>query len=203
MNKKLLISVASTLVIGLGILFYAGAVRQTIERPVVFVSEDLFSAKNIDDKIKEAELIVIGEVTTSLPSRWNGPYGNDPQNASPQAIATANGLFTDSIISVNKTLKGNAVDPVVRVRSFIGETPKVRWVDEYEPSFAKNRTYLLFLARDIGATASVDPGYYVPVNEILGVYEINDNRAITKGDRWLLEELIAYIEKSLSQVPTP
>ncbi len=203
MNKRLLISLAFTLVIGLGILFYAGVVRQTIERPVVFISEDLFSAKNIDDKIKEAELIVIGEVTTSLPSRWNSPYGSDPQNASPQEIANANGLFTDSIISINKTFKGDIVDPVVRVRSFVGETSKVRWVDEYEPSFAKKRTYLLFLARDTGATASVDPGYYVPVNAIMGVYEITDSRAISKEDKWVLEELIAYIERSLSQVPTP
>ncbi len=203
MNKKLLFFVAFILATALGILFYGMAIKQNKERPITFESDDLFLEKSMNDKITEAELIVIGEVQSSLPSRWNGPNGNDPQNASMEEIVNANGLFTDSIISINKTLKGDIVDPVVRVRSFIGETSKVRWTDEYEPSFTRNQTYLLFLARDTGTTASVDPGYYVSVNEIMGVYKIDDKRAISKGDRWALEELITYIEKSLSQLPTP
>jgi hypothetical protein len=203
MNKKLFIYVAFTLVISLGIVFYVRVVRQIEDRPMVFDAEELLLEMNMDDKIKTAELIVMGEVKSNLPSRWNGPNGSDLQSASPQEIANAGGLFTDSIISINKIWKGDIVDAVVRVRSFIGETSEVRWVDEYEPSFVEKRTYLLFLARDTGATVSVDPGYYVPVNAGMAVYEIVNGKAISKNDRWALEELIAYIEASLSQVPTP
>ena len=52
-----------------------------------------------------------------------------------------------------------------------------------------------------GTTQIVDPGDYIPVNAINGVYEILDGRAISIDDEWVLEELIAYIKNSVSQTP--
>lgn len=175
------------------------------KKPLVSLgSNALLIEFSIDDMIKEADLIVIGEVKTTLPSRWNGPNGNDPKNASPEEISRARGLFTDSLISINQILKGDVVQPVVRVRSFIGETDKVRWVNESEPSYVIKRTYLLFLAKDTGATAKIDAGDYVAVGAYQGVYEIVNEKAVSRDDEWILEELIAYIEKSLSgEVPSP
>jgi hypothetical protein len=46
--------------------------------------------------------------------------------------------------------------------------------------------------------ANVDPGAFISINSNTATYEIVDGKAISADDEWLLEELIAYIEKSLS-----
>ena len=193
MKKFVFITVIT--VLGLATLFLTLSSNE--KKPITIRSDALLISFDIDALIKEADLIVIGEIKTILPSRWNGPNGSDPKNASPDEIARAHGLFTDSLISIKQTLKGDIVRPV-RVRSFIGETDTVRWENESEPVYVLGKTYLLFLTQDTGATAKVDPGDYVSVGAYQGVYEIVDGRAISADDEWVLEDLIAYIEQSLS-----
>jgi len=169
--------------------------------PVELGSSGLLPKFGVDDLINRAELIVIGEVKTNLPSQWRGPNGNDPKNATSEEVSRARGLFTDSLISIRQVLKGDEGKPVVRVRSFIGETEKVHWVNEGEPSFVIGKTYLIFLVKDFGPTSNIDPGDYIAVGAYQGVYEIVDGRAMSANDEWALEELIAYIQNSLSQTP--
>ena len=171
--------------------------------PVTLGADGMVLKLSIDDKIKAAELIMIGEVKTTLPSRWMGGFGNDPKNASPEEVVRARGLFTDSLISINQVLKGDTRIPVARVRAFTGQTRKVRWTNDAEPSYVVGKTYLLFLKKDYGPTAKIDPGDYIAVGAFQGVYEIVDGKAISKDDEWVLEELIAYIEDTVSQTPTP
>jgi hypothetical protein len=153
---------------------------------------------SIENKIKAAELVVIGEVKNTHPSRWLSPSGKDPKNASPKEIVQALGLFTDSDVYVNQVLKGNIKTSAVRVRAFSGQTSKVRWLSDIEPSYVIGKTYLLFLKKSSGPTEKVDPGSYIAVGAFQGVYEIVADKAISRDDEWVLEELIAYIEKVLS-----
>jgi len=200
MKKKILITIIT--VLGVAILFFAVATNNKI--PVTFESDALLLNFNIDNMIKASDLIIIGEVITTLPARWNGPDGRiDPKNVSPQEIFEARGLFTDSLISINQILKGDFLQPNVRVRSYTGETEKVSWANESEPSYIISKSYVLFLAKDTGATAKIDAGDYVPVGAYQGVYEIVDGEAISKDDKWNLDELIAYVQKSLSSSPSP
>jgi hypothetical protein len=203
---KTKMSIVVLFVTGLAIILFVVA-RNTSVTLSASASVMKFS---LDDMIKEADLIVIGEVKTTLPSQWRGPNGNNPSNASPEEVSDARGLFTDSLISVNQVLKGDNVKPIVRVRTFIGETKKVRWVNESEPSYVVKKNYLLFLAKDIGASAKIGPGDYVAVGAFQGVYEIVNGKAISKTGEWDIDELIAYIQKSLSDeasspklIPTP
>jgi hypothetical protein len=112
-------------------------------------------------------------------------------------------LFTDSLISIDQILKGIYKEPVVRVRSFVGETKQVRWENLSEPIFEKGKIYLLFLNKDIGPTQIIDPGDYISVNAIAGAYEIVDGKAISTDDEWVLEELITYIQNSLFHTCDP
>jgi len=153
----------------------------------------------IDDKINKAELILIGKVTTTLPSMWMGPNGSDPKDASEKEIIRARGLFTDSLLSVKQIFKGEIADSQVRVRVFTGKTKTVVWASSSEPSYVKGRVYLLFLREDAGPTAYINPGYYKSVGAFQGVYEIVGDRAISKDDEWNLEELIAYIQSKLAE----
>lgn len=191
--KKIFLSLGTLLI--LIILFLNLGGKPKIE----LGSDSLLVGYTIDDLIKKSEIIVIGEVDNKLPSQWLGGNQGDLKNASPEDIARARGLFTDSLISINQILKGDFKEPFVRVRSFIGETALVTWHNDSETDFIIQKSYLLFLKKDEGATATVNPGDYISLGAYQGVYEIIGNKAISRRDEWLLEDLIAYIQKVLSE----
>ncbi len=166
--------------------------------PVTLRAFGSLEALTIDDLIDRAELIIIGEVKTTLPSRWIAHNEKDTKDATPQEIYEAEGLFTDSLISIDQILKGNVEEPLVRVRTFIGETEQVRWVSSIEPDYQTGQVYLLFLHKDNGPSQVVDPGDYIAVNAIDGVYKIVDDKAISVKDEWVLGDLIQYIQKALT-----
>jgi len=176
-------------------LLFAG---QSKTEPVTFTQSGSIEIQTIDEKIKEAEVIVIGEVMSTLPSNWISPNGKNVKNATPEEIFEAGGLFTDTLFSVIQVLKGEFNDSEIRIRSFVGETEQVRWVDAMQVVYKQNQTYLLFLREDRGPTKVIDPGYYKSVNALWGVYEIVGDKATTSSEEWLLKDLIAYIENSLS-----
>lgn len=203
MSKKILIY--TFVIIGLATLSYVLTLKENKKEPLTFTVSSLLEELSIDEKIKKAELIIIGEVKATLPSKWKKQNEKDVKNATLQEIYDAEGLFTDSIISVDQILKGDYKEATIRVRSYIGETEQVQVVNESQPIYKKGQIYLLFLEKDIGPTAIVDPGDYISVNSFTAVYEIFDGKAISgDGDEWVLEELVAYIEKSLSgDLPLP
>jgi hypothetical protein len=167
------------------------------KEPVTHTQHDSIETLTIDQKIERAELIVIGKARTTLPSRGLDFKGKESRNPSPEEVFQSGGLFTDTLITIDQTLKGSFDEPIVRVRSFIGETEQVRWVNSSEPSFERGQIYLLFLEKDIGPTKNVNPGDYVSVNSNTAVYNIVDGKAISVDDEWVLEELIAYIQNSV------
>jgi hypothetical protein len=107
------------------------------------------------------------------------------------------------LISIDQILKGSYKEPIVRVRTFIGETEQIHWKNSSEPIYEKGKIYLLFLHQDTGPTQIVDPGDYISVNSKTAVYEISDGKAISVDDEWQLQDLIAYIQKSLAEAPAP
>ncbi|HLA07558.1 MAG TPA: hypothetical protein VJ022_08950, partial [Anaerolineales bacterium] len=103
-----------------------------------------------------------------------------------------------------KFLKGEVSVPVIRIRIFGGQVGEDRMIVSDAPSYEIGKTYLLFLFSDTGPTADIVPGAYYGTSS---PYEIKDGKAVSLGDEWLLEDLIAYIEKSLpgesaSPIPT-
>ena len=194
MRKTYLIILSITLAVMLLVVRFT---ENQKKEPVTFTQEDSLENLTIDQKIERAELIVIGRARTILPSRWLAPKGNETRNPSPEEVFRSGGLFTDTLITIDQILKGSFNQPNVRVRSYIGETEQVRWVNSSEPSFERGQIYLLFLVKDIGPTKNVDPGDYVSVNSNRAVYEIVDGKAISADDEWVLEELISYIQNSV------
>jgi hypothetical protein len=178
----------------IAVLFYP---RQ-IKEPIEIVHSGSIEYITVDEKIEEAELIFIGEVKAILPSQWTSPSGKEIKNATVNEIFESGGLFTDTLISVVSILKGSADQPIVRIRSFAGETEQVRWVDSLQVSYEKGQSYLLFVRQDTGPTAHVEPGYYTSVNASTAIYKIIGDKAISSDDEWLLDDLIAYIENTLA-----
>lgn len=206
MNKKnLVISFIVGTILLSGILFFENkkinspnfVENNPAIEPVTITHNSSIELLTIDEKIERSEIVVVGLVMNVLPSQWLAPNGKELKNATPEEIFQSGGLFTDSLISVEQMLKGNYDKPVVRVRSFVGETEKVRWVDSGQPTYKSESLYLFFLKKDTGPSASVNPGDYMSVNSDTAIYEIINGKAISADDEWVLEELIAYIQKSL------
>jgi hypothetical protein len=196
MNKKIVTFFILVALVSLVYIF--ASKRSGAVEPVVFTEHASLRALSIDDKINEAELIIIGEVRTVLPSKWKRQNEKDVRNATPQEIFES-GLFTDSIITIKQIFKGNAEGVAIRVRSFIGETEQVRLLNSSQPVFERGKKYLLLLRKDFGPTSIVEPGHYKSVNANTAVYEIIGDMAKAADDEWLLEELIVYIQNKVAE----
>lgn len=71
-----------------------------------------------------------------------------------------------------------------------------------EVSLDVDQSYLLFLIEDtLGTTAEINQGHYIVLGSIQGVYKLDGDKAVSYRDEWPLEDLIAYIQKALSQTP--
>ena len=185
-------------VIGLTIIYLLVVHNTSRNDLVVYASHGLLRELTIDEKIEEAQLIIIGKVKTELPSKWKLQHQKEAKDALPQDVLREGGLFTDYLINIDQVLKGGFEDKVIRVRSFTGETDLVRWEGDSEPSFEIGQIYLLFLVEDYGPTTIVDTGDYISVNANTAVYRIDNGQAISADDQWVLEDLIAYINNKLA-----
>ncbi len=209
MNKRIALIIFTALLVLFGFVFsrigYQTKAREQSEikepnaEPVTFGSSGTLRELTIDDLIQEAELIIIGRVEERLPSLWKNQRQGKPQDATADEIFVAEGLFTDSIFAVTETIMGGGLPPTIRVRMFTGETEQVRWSSPTEPDYKVGSVYLLFLVADDGPTQIVNPGDYIAVNAIGGVYEIIDDNAVSVRDEWNLDDLLEYIRNKLQQ----
>lgn len=151
---------------------------------------------SLDDLIKLADLIVIGEFDKSNPSKWSTADGKLPDNATIDQVSREGlSIFTDWDFNVTDFIKGEALSPIISIRTFGGQVGEDRMIVSDAPSYELGKTYLLFLFLETGPTSDVAPGAYYGTSS---PYEIKDGKAILPDDEWLLEDLLAYIEKSLS-----
>jgi hypothetical protein len=190
MKKQVLVPLA--IILGFSLLLILPG--QSKNKPITMSVSSSYRKMTIDDKIRSAELIVIGVVEETLPSRWKAPDGHNDRIPGADELSEARGLLTDSLFRVDRYLKGDSGEPQVRLRSFVGQMGNISWRNESQPAYVPGHEFLLFLSQDRGALAGVDPGAYVAVNARAGVYEIVGDKAISVEDEWLLTDLIAYVQ---------
>jgi hypothetical protein len=208
MDKKYLILYLLAGITLLGVMGYFKSGKKEFfyddsnKEKIVITNNASVESLTMEEKIEKSEIILIGKVMHSLPSQWLAPNGKDVKNAIPKEIFLAGGLFTDSLISVEQVLKGSYNKPVIRVRSFIGETEKVRWSDSGQPIFKSDSRYFLFLKKDIGPSSKINSGDYMSINSNTAIYVIANNKAISVDDEWNLDELTVYIQNKLMEADT-
>ncbi|MBL8101641.1 MAG: hypothetical protein JNM02_03850 [Anaerolineales bacterium] len=157
---------------------------------------------NLDELIGVADLIVVGDFLNIHPSRWSTANGKLPGNATIELVSQQRlRIFADSDFQVTQYLKGDVESPIVRIRTFGGQVGEDSMIVSGQPKYKTDQTYLLFLFYNTGTTAKIDPGSYYGTS---APYEITDGKAVSVKDEWVLEDLIAYIQKSLStESPSP
>lgn len=195
------------IVLFLTIFFINPSKSEPLNEPLVITEYGSHRQLSIDEKIAEAEVIVIGDVKTVLPSRWDSINGKRPEVITSKSIFEDDlSIFTDTLFLIQDVLKGDIKEKdVLRVRSFSGEIDDVKWEDRSQPSFKDKQIFLLFLKQNKGPTSNIDPGAYMSINGISAVYSVSGGIATSIDDTWSLIELTIYIQKVLSeptQIPT-
>ncbi|MBE0681202.1 MAG: hypothetical protein IH589_04750 [Anaerolineales bacterium] len=207
MNKKVLLLAIVLLMISISLylLKQKGDERALVVEPITIEYQASYVRMSLDDLITESDLIVIGDLKTVHASRWNTPDGKRPEGISARSILPDHVIFTDLNINVNQIIKGDVRQKNARIRSLGGNVDNDQMIaDKIIPEMGK--TYLLFLSLDVrGSTANIGPGHYwITGGGFQGMYEIVSDKAISKTDEWALDELIAYIQKTLfTESPSP
>lgn len=199
MNKKNLITIAA--IIGITILFYSLTIKKDTREPIIIKSNASYAEMSLDTLINEADLIVIGNLDVVYPARWNTSDGKLSKGTTVNTITPDKVIFTDVNFSVDQILKGQSDQKTVRIRSLGGIVGQDQMIVSGVASLETGKTYLLFLGRDTGSTADIDPGHYFVRGGLQGLYQISDGKAISVKDEWQLEDLIIHIQNSLSQSP--
>jgi hypothetical protein len=166
--------------------------------PITITSYVSVARMSLDDLISQADLIVIGEFTSFRPGRWSTPNGELPESATLESVSRQHlVIFTDVDFHADQFLKADRNSPILRVRIFGGQAGQDSMIISSEPTITAGKTYLLFLYQDTGSTASIDPGDFLILGGIQGTYEIMGNEAISADDKWVLEDLVIYIQNAL------
>ncbi len=152
----------------------------------------------IDELIAKADVIGIGQIRSYHPDQWNTKNGKLPPDITAKNISPDFIILRDAEFEIRQFIKGDTAQPVMRIRTFGGKVDQDRMIVEDEPSLDTGQTYLLFLEQDHGTTATINPGHYLIVGSIQGVYRISNGKAISASEQWALEDLINYIQRSLS-----
>lgn len=196
MNKKSIRLIRFSGFLILLMLLVGCSPSQPQREPITITAYVSEADLSLDDLISLADLIVIGNFEKANPGRWSTSDGKLPDTATIDLVSQERlSIFTDWDFHIVKSIKGESLRPIISVRTFGGQVGEDRMIVSDTPSYEIGKTYLLFLFLETGPTSDVAPGAYYGTSS---PYEIMDGKAVSADDEWLLEDLIVYIEKSLS-----
>lgn len=203
MPKKIFIFVS--LFVGFVILYFLINSKVETREPIIITSYGSYQEMSLDDLIVDSNLIVIGQLISVRPSHWNTVDGKLPKEITIDTITPDKVILTDFNFKIDQTIKGDFNQKVVLIRTLGGVVGNDQMI--YNSVLKEIKTenyYLLFLFQDKRPLDHFDEAHYWVNGGYQGLYEIIDGRAISKVDKWDIDELIAYIQKSLSaESPSP
>lgn len=186
-----------------GVLAY-GRFRgpSAVAEPITITRSAILPYRDLDTRVAQDDLIVVGHVLGVDSPRWNTPDGKLPEALRSPDIPVDLVIFNDARFQVSRFLKGNEREAVLRLRSFGGTVDNVTMIYEHQEQLRPGGEYLLFLREDSGSKAAdLEPGHY-----LLGfapeIYTIDQGTATSPEDEWSLDDLIQYIETALAQGDT-
>ncbi len=199
MNTKkqyfVFISIGLIVLIGLVVFFGIWPSKKAEPRdPITFSESGSYAYMSLGDVIYEADAIVVGEIESTLPSKWNTPDGKLPDGATAETVFRNLYIYTEHIFQVENFLKGEQADSSILIRTFGGQVGQDIMTVGSEESYQLGQTYLFFLFHDPRLANGDDLGPYLIFDQ--RAYVVTNGKAVSWEDEWDIEELIAYIENS-------
>ncbi len=157
---------------------------------------------SLDDLIRRADIIVLGDVDIVDASRWNTIDGNLPDNITAKTITSKYIIYTDQVFLPQQIIKGIDNQESIRIRNFGGQVGQDIMTMSPDPTLDPKEIYLLFLVKDSTWSSENDQAHYIILGADQGLYKVSDGKAVSFRDEWVLQDLIGYIQKGLSTSTT-
>ncbi len=171
--------------------------KEDTKEPITLYMGISVAQMDLDELIKDSELIVIGRVDEVYPGRWSTPNGKSPSRDAALDFI----IITDVNFQIEQVLKGKIIETNIRVREFGGQAGQDALIISAGEHYDLGQNYVLFLIEDTGLTADIEPGHFISLGGAQGVYKIESDRATPfhgSADQSLsIEELIRYIEAAI------
>lgn len=190
MDKKMLLII----LVSIGLMVSCSLPSAKEQEPLSIYVGVTYVEKSLDNLIDEADLIVIGQVDTILPSRWSTFSGKRPNDNQISDYT----IYTDVIFQTSQLIKGERNTSSIYIRTFGGQVGQDQMTVSLETQYQINKTYLLFLSlARLESTSDIGHKHYLTSGGPQGVYEIIDEKAMSFQDEWILDELIKYVQNRL------
>jgi len=193
----LIISVLSFLSITQNISLFKNSEEET---PFTYRMSSAIIKMNVDYLINHADLIVIGKITNAYPNQWSTSNGKLPSMTNRPTLSAHLTIISDKNFQIDQIIKGDSGNTSIRIRIYGGTVGNYRVIAELEPTLMIGEEYLLFLKPNTGSTKDIFPGNFQILGVSQGAYLIKDGKAkqVNGTDEWALNDLMVYIQKSLS-----
>ncbi|WP_245860368.1 hypothetical protein [Methanosarcina spelaei] len=145
-----------------------------------------------------SEMIIIGTVKETLPSKWTSADGKRPKGI--DSFSLENSIYTDITINVDKYLKNPSSSKEVTVRLDGGTVGNDTLEADYEPTFKPGEKVLLFLTDDVVAgTSKIGPKHFRATGCMLGKFTLTDDGKAVRRDKTVnQDELLSAIKNKSS-----
>lgn len=132
---------------------------------------------SLDKLVSMSDSIVIAEVVSVLPSRWNTKSGEKP------TVNNGSTIYTDANIKIVESLKGSLSGTSVTVRVIGGTVGQDKQYAENQPLYSVNEKVLVFLKNDNDPrTKDVGNSHMITAGLMQGKIYIPANNEIIIGD---------------------
>ncbi len=134
---------------------------------------------DLNKLVSMSDNVVIGDVSSILPSKWNTPDGKKPTDFNNASYT----IYTDATIEVGESLKGSLSTTHITVRMLGGTVGKDVQSVEDQPSFDTNEKVLIFLKKDSDPrTKDIGYEHFTTVGLAQGKISILPNNDVIIGD---------------------
>ena len=117
-----------------------------------------------EEIVEMSDVIVYGTITNIKNSRWTNPdsvHGED----------IVNEIATDFELTVGEQYKGEKIDEIIIVRSYIGRKGFHKWISEDYPDFDEGEEVIVFLRKPDPRYEVANEEYYLPVGLVQGKFK--------------------------------
>jgi hypothetical protein len=127
-----------------------------------------------------SDSVVIAEVVSVLPSRWNTINGEKPVNNENNLPST---IYTDANVKIVESLKGSLDNATITVRTLGGTVGQDKQQVENQPSYSANENVLIFLKNDNDPrTKDIGDSHFITTGLMQGKISIPESNELIIGD---------------------
>lgn len=167
--------------------------REPISRTVLSTWLELTPQERID----QADLVLIGTVGQPAPSRWNTPTGRLPQDATHRSVVDNKLLiYTDYPVTVEETLKGSVSQSVINVRTVGGKVDQDSITGDGHVGFQPGERVVLLLTNENDVRLQAGPDHYRTVLGFQGKFLIRGEQAVVYAGEEVFYQLPLHTLKA-------